>query len=43
MSCELRFVDNYIRAKLLASYWPGAMQLIRNCMSEMRAKLVIVI
>ena len=30
-------------AKLLESYWPGAMQLIRNCMSEMRAKLVIVI
>ena len=30
-------------AKLLECYWPGAMQLIRNCMSEMRAKLVIVI
>ena len=30
-------------AKLLESYWLGAMQLIRNCMGEVRAKLVIVI
>ena len=39
------FVTNLITccAKLLESYWPGAMQLIRNCMSEMRANLVIVI
>ena len=44
ISCNLfLYVIITCCAKLLESDWLGAMQLIHNCIGEMRAKLVIVI